>query len=48
MRTLLRLALEGLLAVVIVVFAVALRTALQGIAQSQARRPFAPRGSSGS
>ena len=40
MRTLLRLAVKGCLAVVIVAFAGAPRIALEGVAQSQVRRPF--------
>jgi hypothetical protein len=39
MRTMIRLAVEGVLAVMIVVFAVALHHALLRIARSQARQP---------
>jgi hypothetical protein len=34
--------MEGRMAVVIVVFAAALRVALEGVARSQVRRPFTP------
>jgi hypothetical protein len=42
MRTVLRLAVEGCLAVAIVALAVALRVALEGVSQSQVSRPFTP------
>jgi hypothetical protein len=40
MRTRLRLAVEGCPAFVIVAFPVALRVALEGVAESRVRRPF--------